>query len=289
MEPFSWTTRGLTLRGRASGPESGPALIFLHGFLDTAQAFVGMMPHFEDAFRIYAPDHRGHGLSDAVGAGGYYHFPDYLLDLDGLYTRFNIEQAILVGHSMGASIACYFAGTFPERVRGMVLLDGIGPPKGVVADKVPDSTRRWIGDVRRRDLHAPKGAESLDAVARSIGRLSSKASTERLMELAQAASVEDEHGRYQWRFDPLHRTHAPMSFDPQRFRAYLERITCPTLVLWAEVSPMHAPDEEARLAALGDVEVATIARTGHNMHHEQPDVVAQAIRTFLDKRGLSAA
>ena len=77
-----------------------------------------------------------------------------------------------------------------------------------------------------------------------------------------------------------------MPFEPQRFRAYLERVTCPVLALWAEVSPMHAPDEQARLAALGDVEVATIPATGHNMHHERPDEVAHAIRSFLDRRGL---
>jgi pimeloyl-ACP methyl ester carboxylesterase len=256
----------------------------LHGFLDTSASFAPMMEDLGDQWRIWTPDHRGHGRSDAVGVGGYYHFPDYLLDLDGLYRHLGLERAVLVGHSMGASIACYFAGTFPERVSALVLLDGIGPPKGIVADKVPDSTRRWIADVRRRDAHSTKGAETLEAVARSIGRLSTKAAPERLLELAQAATVRDDSGRYQWRFDPLHRTQAPIPFDPLRFRAYLERITSPVLALWAEVSPMHAPDEDARLAALGDVTVETIPGTGHNMHHEQPVAVAEAIRRFLVAR-----
>ena len=288
MEAFSWTSRELVLRGYVSGPEAGPPLILLHGFLDTATGFHAVMTKLDSIWRTYAPDHRGHGLSDAIGAGGYYHFPDYLLDLDGLYRHLGIDQAILVGHSMGASIACYFAGSFPERVRAMVLIDGIGPPKGILADKVPESTRRWISDVRRRESHNSKGAESLEALARSIGRLSSKASPERLLELARGASFKDEQGRYQWRFDPLHRTHAPIPFDPIRFRAYLERIACPVLALWAEQSPMHAPDEEARLAALGDVEVHTIPDSGHNIHHEHPEAVAEAIKSFLEARGLTS-
>ena len=149
-------------------------------------------------------------------------------------------------------------------------------------DKVPSRTRRWIDDVRRQESHTVKGAANLEAVARSIGRLSSRASSEYLLELAAAATVRDETGRYQWRFDPLHRTQAPMPFDPVVFREYLERITCPVLALWAEVSPMHAPDEVARLTALGDVTVETIPDTGHNMHHERPEAVAAAIRAFLE-------
>ena len=242
------------------------------------------MEALKDRWRLWTPDHRGHGTSDAIGKGGYYHFPDYLLDLDGLYTFLEIDEAVLVGHSMGASIACYFAGTFPERVKALVLMDGVGPPNTVQTDKVPETTRRWIHDVRRQEQALPKGAANLEAVARSIGRLSSKAAPEHLLTLAEAATYRDEGGRYQWRFDPLHRTQAPIPFDPIRFRAFLKRITCPVLALWAETSPMHAPDEDERVAALGDVTTETIPGTGHNMHHERPDAVAEAIRSFLESR-----
>jgi pimeloyl-ACP methyl ester carboxylesterase len=274
----------MTLRGRVTGPAAGPTIIVLHGFLDTSAAFIPIMEALGDRWRVWVPDQRGHGLSDAIGTGGYYHFPDYLLDLDGLYRHLNIEQAVLVGHSMGASIACYFAGTFPERVSAMVLMDGIGPPTDVTADKIPNITRRWIDDVRRQEAHTPQGAANLEAVARSIGRLSSRASPERLLELAEAATITDDAGRYQWRFDPLHRTQAPNVFDPTRFRAFLDRVTCPVLALWAEASPMHAPDEDARLAALGDATAEVIEDTGHNMHHERPGAVAAAIRRFLEAR-----
>ncbi|MDP6945720.1 MAG: alpha/beta hydrolase, partial [Myxococcota bacterium] len=130
----------------------------------------------------------------------------------------------------------------------------------------------------------PQGAANLEAVARSIGRLSSRAAPERLLELAAAATVKDDTGRYQWRFDGLHRTQAPIPFDPLRFRAFLDRITCPVLALWAETSPMHAPDEAARVAAIGDVTMETLEGTGHNMHHERPEAVGAAIRRFLEAR-----
>lgn len=261
-------------------------MICLHGFLDTGAAFDPLAGALADRWRVVVPSHRGHGESGHVGAGGYYHFPDYLLDVDGLYRALDIDKAIVVGHSMGASVACYFAGTFPDRVEGLVLLDGIGPPTVAQHELAPKRMRRWIDDVRRREGVTAPGAASLEDVARRIGRLSTGATPQRLLELAREAAWEDDEGRWHWRFDPLHRTQAPVAFDHLRFRFFLAAITCPVLALWAEKTPMHSPDEAAREAALGDVTVETIPGTGHNLHHERPDEVAQAMRRFLLAHGL---
>ena len=103
-------------------------LLLLHGFLDHGRSFGRVARALAQRYRVVAPDHRGHGLSGHVGAGGYYHFPDYVRDLHALYEPLEIERAAICGHSMGASIAVYFAGAFPERVAALALLDGVGPP-----------------------------------------------------------------------------------------------------------------------------------------------------------------
>ncbi|MGM0575450.1 MAG: alpha/beta fold hydrolase [Myxococcota bacterium] len=284
MKIHTWTTLGLELTYRSWGPDDAPVLIALHGFLDTGTAFRPVAERLAARYRVVAPDQRGHGDSGHVGAGGYYHFPDYVLDLDGLYRHLGVDQAVLVGHSMGGSIAGYFAGTFPERVRALALLDGIGPTSSLPLERHPDRMARWVHDVRHREGHAARGAESLDAMARRIGRLSSRASEERLLELAEAASLQGEDGRWRWRFDPLHRTLSPIPFDPARFRAFLAKVDCPVLALWGEVTPMHADDEAERIAALGDVTSRTLPDTGHNMHHERPEAVADAVLAFLEER-----
>jgi pimeloyl-ACP methyl ester carboxylesterase len=282
VETLRIASLGLPLTCHVAGRADAPPVVLLHGFLDTATAFEPVAAALAPHYRVLALDQRGFGQSAHLGPGGYYHFPDYLLDLDALFRAEIPDGAVVVGHSMGATVACYFAGAFPERVRAMVLLDGIGPPAGPPVERAPDVMRGFIEDVRRFEQHTDAGAPDLDAMARRIGRLSTRAEPQRLSALARAAAVEGPDGRYRWRFDPLHRTRGPIPFDPQRFRAFLARITCPSLLIWAEDSPMHPADEAERCAALRDLTVTTLPGVGHNMHHERPEAVAAAVHDFLE-------
>ncbi len=277
--------RGVTLSHLESGPADAPVIIGLHGFLDTASSFIPLMEALSERWRWVVPDQRGHGHSGRIGAGGYYHFPDYALDLDGLYTHLGVESAILVGHSMGGGIACYFGGGWPERVRAMALLDGIGPPYDTPLNAGPGQLKTWVKDVRKRDALARRPLESLERAAASIGKLSSRASQERLMALAEAATYEEGGDRF-WRFDPLHRSAGPIGFRVDRYMPFLEAVDCPVHILWAEETGMHAPDEDERIRALGSVTQETLPNTGHNIHHDDPDAVITALRRFLE--GLEA-
>src|SRR5262245_7125425 len=111
---------GLThhvLEWGADDPSRDHTVILLHGFLDIAWGWVAVAePGLAARFHVVAPDLRGHGDSDRVGAGGYYHFPDYLADLHELVAKLGRARVSLVGHSMGGGIAAYYAGSFPERI-----------------------------------------------------------------------------------------------------------------------------------------------------------------------------
>ena len=143
-EVIHWEHRGLRLAYRVWGAERSPTVVLLHGFLDTGASFAPVAQELSKRWRVVVPDHRGHGHSGHVGLGGYYHFPDYMMDLDGLIRQLGIEQVGLVGHSMGASVACYFTGAFPERVWALGLLDGIGPPGSLLHGGAPERVARWI-------------------------------------------------------------------------------------------------------------------------------------------------
>lgn len=274
--------RGIELSHLESGPPDAPVIIGLHGFLDTASSFRPLMEALSERWRWVVPDQRGHGESGHIGPGGYYHFPDYALDLDGLYRHLGVESAVLVGHSMGGGIACYFGGGWPERVRAMALLDGIGPPFDTPLRAGPEHLKSWVRDVRKRDAQARRPLESLERAAQSIGKLSSRASKERLLELAEAATYEVDGERF-WRFDPLHRSQGPIGFTVDRFMPFLEAVQCPVHLIWAEETGMHAKDEAARIEALGSVTAETLPNTGHNIHHDDPDAVIEALRGFLDR------
>jgi len=259
-----------------------PTVMLLHGFLDHGRSFDPVAEILADRFRVVAPDHRGHGMSGRVGAGGYYHFPDYLLDLARLMDHLQLERVLLAGHSMGASIACYFAGAYPERVRALALLDGIGP-SALPLERAPAILRRWVNDVRLVEGRTEAPMDSLAEVARRIARTSPGASPARLAALASTASEAVGDGTFRWRFDPLHRTAGPVPFDVQRFRTFLQAIRCPTLAVWGERSPMRPADAEERMALLHDLTRYELPGAAHNLHHERPDELAAVLAAFFGK------
>lgn len=262
-------------------------VVLLHGYLDHALSFGPVAEALARRYRVVAPDHRGHGESGRVGPGGYYHFPDYVLDLAGLFDAAVIgrgaERAHLVGHSMGASIACYFAGTFPERVRSLTLLDGIGPT-APPPERGPATMRRWVNDVKLVGQREDTPMGSLEEVAERLARMSPMAPRERLLAMARTAAEEALDG-FRWKFDPLHRTTAPVPFDAARFSAFLSAITCPTLLVWGERTPMRPPDVEARKRLIaggtGGLTERILPGAAHNLHHERPSELTVLIAEFL--------
>lgn len=292
-----WTNLGLKLAYHEwhepqAAPRAPETLVLLHGFLDHGRSFAPIAEVLARRFRVIAPDHRGHGESGWIGAGGYYHFPDYVLDLVRLFDHLGLERAHVAGHSMGASIACYFAGAFGERVSSLALLDGVGPSH-VPVERGPALMRRWVNDVRLaeargRSRNATPDAEadgndmaSLDEVARRLARTSPGATHERLMTLAETAAARGDDGRYRWRFDPLHRTTGPMPFDAARFRAFLQAIRCPTLAVWGERSPMRPSDAKERLSLVAEAREAILPGAAHNLHHERPEELAALLSGFF--------
>jgi len=270
----------------AWGNPTAPKLFFAHGFLDFALSFDPVARLLAETHYVVALDHRGHGDSDRVGAGGYYHFPDYVRDLASLIEAVvpadTEETFTLIGHSMGASIAVYLAGAMPERVHSLILLDGLGPAH-VGPDDGPRFMRRWLSDLRLQALRDDPAMVDLETVAQRLARTAPFASPVRLLELARLAAVRADDGLWRWRFDPLHRTRAPTPFDVQRFIAFLAAIACPTTIIRGERSPMWEEDADLRVAALRDVTVETLAGTAHNLHHEVPLELAARLAVLLNE------
>lgn len=270
--------------------EAGPqaeTVVLLHGYLDHALAFAPVAEVLARRFRVIAPDHRGHGESGHLGEGGYYHFPDYVLDLAKLFEVLGLERAHLCGHSMGASIACYFAGTYPEKVRSLSLLDGIGPT-APPHERGPATMRRWINDVRLMSQREDTPMTSFEDVADRLSRMSPRASPDRLLALARTAAEEGLDG-LRWKFDPLHRTTAPVPFDAARFGVFLSAIACPTLLVWGENTPLKPTDVEVRKRLIADLHERVLTGAAHNLHHERPAELAAMLWEFLGAQSTPSA
>ncbi len=115
------TLRGLQFHYREFSKRGTP-LILLHGLASQSHIFDLLAPKLAPSFRVIAFDQRGHGESGKPDNG--YDFKNVCADLVALLDALKIKRAILAGHSWGGNVALYFAAHFPERARGIVLIDG---------------------------------------------------------------------------------------------------------------------------------------------------------------------
>jgi pimeloyl-ACP methyl ester carboxylesterase len=261
--------------------EKGPAVLLLHGFLEHAHVWDWVAPRLAEAgYRVYALDWRGHGDSQWIGDGGYYHFADYIADLAGVVRAIG-GNAALVAHSMGGNAAVLYSGTEPERVWGLVSIEGLGPQDSDPASAV-DRYTAWLGDLERlgrRERPRLSRQQTVQRLGESYPRLP-PAAVEHLVE----HGTREEEGQRVWKFDPLHQTRSPQPFYTRQAAAFWSRVRCPVLYIDGSESLLRLPDAELerRLRALR-AERATIAGAAHHPHLEKPEALAEVLTGFLDK------
>jgi len=278
--------QGLQIHCLEWGHSDGEPLILVHGYLDLAdswRAFVAALETGQPNLRVIAPDCRGHGDSGWIGAGGYYHFPDYVFDLDCVVRAHSLDSFTLIGHSMGGTISLLYAGTFPERVRKLVLIEGIGPV-GMTFSDAPLKMEKWITELHERGRRHFREYTSLAAGASQLRQTNPRLSENTALEIARAAMKQNDRGKWIWKFDPLHRTTAPQPFYTAQALEFLRRLQCPVLLIDGEQSRQtRRTDKQERYEAIANHQRVTINGAGHMVHQDNPDQLADVVRDFISR------
>jgi pimeloyl-ACP methyl ester carboxylesterase len=269
--PF--TTRRLTVDSssiRFLDTGTGPPVVFVHGLLASVYTWrYQLEPVLAAGYRVIAFDQRGFGFSDRNDRGS--NNADYARLLGSLLDALDVDQAVLVGHSMGGAVVGEFAVLHPERVRGLVLMGpaGAGPPLA--------HTLRWpfVGTLGTTFF-------SRDALRATL--LSCFADPRRVTE-------QDVDQYYAPLTRPgtgaaLKRLLRDFRFDALRGR--LGQLEIPTLVLWGS-SDLWIPFTSASQLSqeLPRSAFIVVRNAGHNLHEEQHEEVNRSLIGFL-QHGLPA-
>lgn len=127
---------GVPIQFFVTGREDGEPVVLIHGFSDKKESWAPMIAELKKDYRIVAPDCRGHG-----GSGKPHDRKQYGLemvhDVSRLLDHLKIEQAHVVGYSMGAALTLSFTVNHPNRVRTLTL-GGTGAPDLTMGTLLPD-------------------------------------------------------------------------------------------------------------------------------------------------------
>ena len=254
---------------------AGPPVILIHGFGGSMWQWEYQQHQLSQHFRVLTLDLPGAGLSDKPDID---YRPDQMLDFFvGFMDAAKIPQATLVGNSMGAGLAIGMALTHPTRVAKLVLIDGL--PQHVMEKLTSPSVRRAL------ESSAPSWLVSFGNTL--FGGLMIESVLQEIVHdptLLTPAVLERSNRNRQLPglIKPIMTVRENLPLWESGFATRLGTITHPTLVLWGEedrVFPIAVGEELYR--TIKESRFIRIPKAGHIPQWERPDVVNQALITFI--------
>lgn len=232
----------------------GPALLLLHGWMNSLRSFDAVAAILSQAYRVVRLDLPGFGESElpreAWRVGDYARFTAHFLD------KSNIEPTALVGHSLG----------------GRIILKGLaektfGAQKAVLIASAGVAERRTLRNAGFNALaKAGKAATAIPPFTRLRAKLRSKLYAAAKSDYPSAGAM----------------TPTFLNVVGENLAPLAPLVSTPTLLLWGDRDETTPLSEGARLQSLiPNAKLEVIAGAGHFVHEEKPDDVARLIREFV--------
>ena len=107
------------------GNRDAPPLLMVHGGRDHCRNWDWVAQELRHDYHIIAPDLRGHGDSEWL-RGSVYRMQDYIYDLAQLIHQQKLAPVTIISHSLGGQISLAYTGLYPENVKKLVAIEGLG-------------------------------------------------------------------------------------------------------------------------------------------------------------------
>ena len=265
MQSFAVLPSGVRLHYLEQGPADGTALIFLHGVTDSCHSFDGVLPLLPRHIRAFAVSQRGHGESSRPPSG--YGVPEMAGDLRAFMDVVGVRTAVIIGHSMGASVAQRFLIDYPERTSAAVLV-------GAFASFHEDAGFREFVEGSILPLVDP-----IPAAFVREWQLSTLANP---MDLGHFETIVAEALKV-----PAFVWHATFRgfLASADLTSQLANVAVPVLLVWGERDTYTSRAAQDRLLrVIPDARFATYQGAGHALHWEEPARFTRDLLMFVAQR-----
>jgi pimeloyl-ACP methyl ester carboxylesterase len=264
--------RGLRFHYRDwPAPRGGaPDLVLLHGFTGHARSWDAFAHAMTDRYRVLALDQRGHGetawaAADKYGAG------EMVDDLAAFVAALGLRRFTLLGLSMGGNVAIHYGGRRPPELSRLVIVD-------IAPEIVASGAARIQTGVRAKDTFESR--DEAFAAARAANPRPPEAH-HRLR--VDQSLMRTKDGRWTYRYDRALRSPGTVrARDPEAGWRAVADISVPTLLIRGENSDILSPEAAQRmLDANRNIQMTTVAGSGHSVPLDKPDGFLTACRDFL--------
>jgi pimeloyl-ACP methyl ester carboxylesterase len=268
------------------GNPSAPPLLLVHGGRDHCRNWDWIAQRLRHDWHIIAPDLRGHGDSQWTQDGDYT-MAGYVYDLAQLIHQQELAPVTIVAHSLGGNIALRYTGMYPETVRKLVAIEGLGPSPKVLEERfskpLTERLRAWVDEQRGLAGRLPRRYATIEDAFKRMQDENKHLSPEQARHLTQHGVNQNEDGTYSWKFDNYVRARLPYDLTIAEIQALWSTITCPTLLVYGKESWASNPAEDGRAQhfAPGVARVVLMEGAGHWVHHDQLDEFMKILKDFL--------
>ena len=267
------------------GNPSAPPLLLVHGGRDHCRNWDWVAAALRERWHVIAPDLRGHGDSQ-WSAEGSYRMDSYVFDLAQLIHQQSLAPVTLLAHSLGGNIAIRYAGIYPEKVRKLVAIEGLGAsPRMVVARAklaLDERMRAWIDEQREFAGRLPRRYASVEDALKRMQEENKHLSPAQARHLTMHGVNQNEDGTFSWKFDNYVRSWPAYDMVSTEVEQLWARITCPTLLVYGRESGASDPKGDGRARHFQHATVVTIDGAGHWVHHDQLETFLGLAGNFID-------
>jgi abhydrolase domain-containing protein 6 len=256
---------GKTIHYTAQG--SGPALVLVHGFGGSTDAWKKLTSLLAPQYTVYALDLPGFGLSDKP-ADASYSMPAQADTVCALIKALGLEETVLIGHSMGGVIVADINTKLPDRIKGLIMIEPgfyYTPPAFLQKLFFPfdramakmfysrmGREKSFVGSYYDTSLVTPEMIDELLIARHTPGAVEAMQS---------------------------------MSSEPEAYKTNEDiaaAVTCPSLMVWGERGEKTRTREiEDSQRLMKGSKLVMVESCGHYVQDEKPEKCAKAILAFL--------
>jgi pimeloyl-ACP methyl ester carboxylesterase len=280
-DEIEFEVNGLNFSALTWGKPGNMPILALHGWLDNAASFFRIGPLLKDYYLV-AVDMAGHGKTGhRIGTSSYHCFDD-IRDIFSIADYFGWDKFALLGHSRGAILGALAAGTFPERITHLGLIEGV-LLEGIAPEKSPHQLAAAIKGLEYQTNKTltlyPDIKTAITARERGMFPLShpaAKAITER--------GLKNQGDGFFWSTDPRLLAPTPVKLTHEQFDSFIRHIRAPSTLI------MGKKGLQASYAGyLSEVANYPFIKThelngGHHLHMEDDaEKVAEVLQNFFSQ------